>query len=275
MQNSKISFIGAGNMANSLIQGLLADGYAPKNIWATNTNSEQLNKLKRLNINISTDNRLAVNNTEIVILAVKPQVLKEVVTEIADLIREKRSLVISIAVAINLKTLQHYLQDNSIALIRCMPNTPALLKCGATGLLANSNCSSNQKKITESIFSSVGNVVWVNSDKEIDSVAALSGSGPAYFFLLMEALQNAGVKLGLAKETASLLSLQTALGAARMAVESNTSIEQLRQNVTSRGGTTQAALAVLEQNHFPELIKKAMEAAKRRAEELTNQFENP
>ena len=140
MKNSTISFIGAGNMATSLIKGLLKEGYLAKNIWATNNNLAQLNKLKRLNINLSADNRCAVKMADIVILAVKPQVLKSVVTEIADLIRENKPLVISIAVGINLKSLQNYLSNETAALIRCMPNTPALLACGATGLFANRYC---------------------------------------------------------------------------------------------------------------------------------------
>ena len=274
MKNLKVSFIGAGNMANSIIQGLLADGYEAKNIWATNTNLDKLNTLKNLNINISTDNCLAVSNADIVVLAVKPQVLKKVTIEIADLIRKKKPLVISLAAAINLKTLQNYLQDTAIAIIRSMPNTPALLKCGATGLFANSSCSQEQKKITESLFNSIGVIVWVNSDEEIDSIAALSGSGPAYFFLLIEALQNAGTKLGLSKETASSLSRQTALGAAYMATKSgNVTVEQLRKNVTSRGGTTQAAIEILEKGQFSKLIEKAMQTAKQRAGDLADEFQ--
>ena len=276
MKNLKIAFIGAGNMANSLIQGLLNNGYDANNIWASNTNVALLDHLKKLKIHTSTDNRLVAKAADVLVLAVKPQILKAVVTEMADLIREKKPLLISLAVGINLKTIHNYLQDDSISVIRCMPNTPALLGCGATGLFPNHHCSSSQKEVTEAIFRSVGIVVWCKQEEEIDIVAALSGSGPAYFFLLIEALQNAGTELGLSKETASLLSQQTAFGAARMAIESGgkESIEQLRQNVTSRGGTTQAALNVLEQANFCELIKKAMLAAKQRAEELAVQFEN-
>ena len=237
-----IGFIGAGNMANSLILGLLADGYDADHIWATNTTSEQLDNLKNLNIHTSTDNRLLVKQVDIVVLAVKPQVLKQVTAGIADLIQEKKPLVISIAAAINLKTLQAYLyskplnsiQDNTIPIVRCMPNTPALLGCGATGLLANSHCSALQKSIAESLFRSVGTVVWLKTEKEMDSVAALSGSGPAYFFLFIDALQKAGLELGLSKETATLLSLQTALGATRMAIESKKSIDELKQNSKSQ-----------------------------------------
>ena len=272
MKNSTISFIGAGNMATSLIKGLLKEGYLAKNIWATNNNLAQLNKLKRLNINLSADNRCAVKMADIVILAVKPQVLKSVVTEIADLIRENKPLVISIAVGINLKSLQNYLSNETAALIRCMPNTPALLACGATGLFANRYCSSAQKNAAELIFRSVGIVVCLAEEEQIDIVAALSGSGPAYFFLLMEVLQLAGIELGLSKENAALLTLQTALGAARMANESKQSIQQLKQNVTSPGGTTERALEILDNAHCPDLIKQAIKGAKERAEELAKCF---
>lgn len=276
MHNLKIAFIGAGNMASSLIRGLLNNGYDTKNIWASTTNVVSLNFLKKLKIHTSTNNRLVTKEADILVLAVKPQILKEVVSEIADLICEKKPLLISLAVGINLKTIQGYLQDDDLPIIRCMPNTPSLLGCGATGLFANRHCSSGQKEIAEELFRSVGIIVWCNLEKEIDIIAAISGSGPAYFFLLIEALQNAGIELGLSKETTSLLSQQTALGAARMAMESRgkESIEQLRENVTSPGGTTQAALKILEKGHFSELIKKAMLAAKLRAEELTDSFEN-
>lgn len=272
MKNTTISFIGAGNMATSLIKGLLKGGYLAKNIWATNNNSAQLNKLKRLNINLSSDNRCAVKMANIVILAVKPQVLKNVVTEIADLIQKKNPLVISIAAGINLKNLQNCLLNETAALIRCMPNTPALLACGATGLFANPYCSSAQKNAAELIFRSVGIVVWLTEEKQIDLVTALSGSGPAYFFLLMEALQQAGIELGLSKENATLLTQQTALGAARMANESKQSIQQLKQDITSPGGTTECALEILNNAHFSDLIKHAIKGAKERALELAKCF---
>lgn len=153
-----------------------------------------------------------------------------------------------------------------------MPNTPALLGCGATGLFANAYCSPTQKNAAESIFRSVGVNVWLTAENQVDSVAALSGSGPAYFFLLIEALQQAGIELGLSADNALLLTQQTALGAARMAIESKLSIEQLRKNVTSPGGTTQRAIEILNQAHFSELIKKAVMGAKGRAKELAEQF---
>lgn len=268
MQNLTISFIGAGNMAMSIIKGLLKENFPAKNIWATNNNREQLNKLKNLNINLTTDNQYAVQMADIVVLAVKPQVLKSVVVEIADQIQEKKPLVISIAVGINLNSLERYLSSQNIALIRCMPNMPALIGCGATGLFANQYCSKAQKDVAESIFHSVGTVAWLSKEEQIDVVAALSGSGPAYFFLFIASLEQAAVELGLAKETAHLLTLQTALGSARMAIESKKSITELRQQVTSPGGTTEQALKSLNNDHFSDIARKALKEAKSRAEEL-------
>ena len=272
MQNSIISFIGAGNMAISLIQGLLKKNYPAKNIWATNTNVERLNKLKNLNINLTTDNRYAAQMANIVVLTVKPQILKNVTLEIADLIQEKKPLVISIAVGINLKSLQLYLSSKALPVIRCMPNIPALIGCGATALFANLNCSIPQKNAAESIFRSVGTVVWLPKEEQIEVVAALSGSGPAYFFLFIEALEEAAVELGLSKEIANSLTLQTALGSARMAIESKKSLAELRHQVTSPGGTTERALEFLKTSHLPDIVKKALKEAQNRAEKLSKDF---
>jgi pyrroline-5-carboxylate reductase len=272
MQTSIISFIGAGNMATSLIQGLLKKNFPSKNIWATNKNMEQLDKLKNLNINLSINNRQAIQMANIVVLAVKPQILKTVIDEIADLIQEKKPLVISLAVGINLKNIALYFSNQSLAIIRCMPNTPALIGCGATGLFANQNCTVSQKKSAENLFQNVGITTWVSTEEKIDVVAALSGSGPAYFFLFMEALEEAAIELGLPKEKANLLTLQTALGSAQMAIRGEKSLAQLSQQVASPGGTTEQALKFLKTSGFPDTIKKALKIAKNRAEELTKEF---
>lgn len=272
MENLIISFIGAGNMATSLIKGLLKKHYPSRNIWATNNNIEQLNKLKKLNINLTADNRHAVQIADIVVLAVKPQILKTVAIEIADLIQEKKSLVISLAVGINLKNIELYLSSQSLAIIRCMPNTPALIGYGATGLFANQNCSVSQKSAAESLFQSVGITVWLSKEEQVDVVAALSGSGPAYFFLFMEALEEAAVELGISKENANLLTLQTALGSAQMAINRKKTLAELKKQVTSPGGTTEQALKFLKIAHFSDMVKKALKEAKNRAEELANEF---
>lgn len=272
MQYLIISFIGAGNMATSLIKGLLKKNYPAKNIWAANNNVEQLDKLKNLNINLTTDNRLAVQKADIVVLAVKPQKLKVVTNDITDQIQEKKPLIISLAVGINLKTLAVYLSSQSLPIIRCMPNTPALIGCGATGLFANQNCISSQKSAAENLFQSVGITIWLTTEEQIDVVAALSGSGPAYFFLFMEALEDAAIKLGLSKQNANLLTLQTALGSAQMAIKGEKSLAELRQQVTSPGGTTEQALKFLKTSRFPDIIKQALKEAKSRAEELNKEF---
>jgi pyrroline-5-carboxylate reductase len=273
MKNLKLGFIGAGNMAGCLIKGLLADGYAANNIWASTPNTAQLTQLQNLNIHTNQDNREIVKDLQVVVLTVKPQLVKKVVLEISGIIREKKPLVISIAAGINLKTLQSYLEDKTLSLIRCMPNTPTLLGCGATGLFANENCSTAQKNTAESLFRSVGITVWLNAEKQLNAVTALSGSGPAYFFSLIHALQRAAIELGFTAETAGLLIQQTALGAARMAMESNLPINELKQHVISPGGTTERALEVLDKGHFYEVVQEAVIAAKQRAEELTMQFQ--
>lgn len=271
MQHSIISFIGAGNMATSLIKGLLKKNYPSKNIWATNNNVEQLDKLKKLNINLTTDNRHAAKMADIIVLAVKPQILKTVCNEFTDLVQEKKPLVISLAVGINLTNIAHHLSSPSLAIIRCMPNTPALIGCGATGLFANQNCTPIQKNAAEILFQNVGITVWLSTEEQIDVVAALSGSGPAYFFLFMEALEESAIELGLSKDNANLLTLQTALGSAQMAIEGKKSLAELRRQVTSPGGTTEQALKFLKKSNFSDMIKKALKEAKNRAEELTNE----
>lgn len=272
MQNLTISFIGAGNMATSIINGLLKKNFPAKNIWATNNNSEQLNQLKSLNINLTTDNKTAVRRSTVVVLAVKPQILKSVALEIAKCMQERNPLVISIAVGIRLNHLENYLLNQNLALIRCMPNTPALIGCAATALFANPQCSLSQKKIAEFIFNAIGTVVWLSNEEQVDLVAALSGSGPAYFFLWMEALENAANELGLSKEMAHALTLQTALGSARMAIETKKNLTQLRQQVTSPGGTTEKAIESLNAAHLDDIIKKALTAAQNRAKELAQTF---
>lgn len=271
MRNTFITFIGAGNMANSLIGGLIADGYDPKRICAADPNLEKLKNLqKKFGINITTKNNEAVANANVIIFAVKPQILKIVATELSNFITEKKPLIISVAAMIPSTHIEKWLQN--AAIVRCMPNTPALIRCGATGLLANRYVTSEQKNLAESIMRAVGITVWVNNEEQIDIVTALSGSGPAYFFLLMEMLQQSAEKLGLPAETARLLTLQTALGAARLALESNEDVTTLRKQVTSPGGTTERAIGVLESGNIRELFFEALQAAQLRALELIKNF---
>ena len=274
MKTNKIGFIGGGNMASSLISGLIASGHAPEQIWVSDINPDTLNNLaKQLNVNTSANNNDVINAVDVVVLAVKPQTLSAVAQSVSALIQQKKSLVVSIAAGINQASLSRWLGVDT-AIVRCMPNTPALVLTGATALHANDKVTAEQCDLAENILRSVGIALWVEDEAELDAVTAVSGSGPAYYFLLMEAMEKAAVELGLSQETARLLVQQTALGAAKIALESAESPEQLRKRVTSPGGTTQQAIETFEQGGFIELVAKALHAARDRSIEMSKQMEN-
>jgi pyrroline-5-carboxylate reductase len=272
MQNNIITFIGAGNMAHSLIGGLIADGYSAAQLWATCPEAEMLQALRaQFAIHTTQNNAEGAQAADVVVFAVKPQVLKAVASEIASVIKTKNPLIVSIAAGVRENDIQRWL-GGDIAIVRCMPNTPALLKCGATGLYANTFVSAEQKDLAESILRAVGMTVWLTAENQLDAVTALSGSGPAYFFRLMETLIQGAEELGLPRETATLLTLQTALGAARMALESNEPVTELRKRVTSPGGTTERALQVLEEGNLIKLFADVLRAAQQRSIELGEVF---
>lgn len=272
MQNQTIGFIGAGNMAASLIGGLIEAGYAAEKIWASDLDNEKLNQLKqRYKININQDNKVIAKNVDVLVFAVKPQVMKQTAQDLQAAIKNKKTLIITIAAGIRSDDFQHWLGGNQ-AIIRCMPNTPALIQCGATALYSNSHVSEPQKNLAESLLRSVGITVWVTEESQLDIVTALSGSGPAYFFLIMESLEAAAIKLGLSAETAHLLTLQTTLGSAKMALESEHSLAELRKNVTSPGGTTERALQTLFSANIGSILHDTINAAKIRSAELAEQF---
>lgn len=274
MKTNKIGFIGGGNMASSLISGLIASGHAPEQIWVSDINPDTLTALKKqLNVNTSANNDDVINAVDVVVLAVKPQSLSAVAQSIAALVQQKKSLVVSIAAGINQKSLSRWLGADA-AIVRCMPNTPALVLTGATALHANNKVTGEQRDLAENILRSVGIALWVKDEAELDAVTAVSGSGPAYYFLLMEAMEKAALELGLSEGTARLLVQQTALGAAKIALESAESPEQLRKRVTSPGGTTQQAIETFEQGGFTELVSKALHAARDRSIEISKQMEN-
>jgi pyrroline-5-carboxylate reductase len=268
MQQTKITFIGAGNMASCLIGGLINSGYDPQDIWATNPTSIKLQKLaENYHIHTTQNNHFAVEQADIVIFCVKPQGLKEVAIDLAPAIQKHKPLIISIAAGITQQALQTWLGEN-LPMIRCMPNTPALVSCGTTGLYANNNVTEQQKINAESIFRSVGITLWLTQETDIDKITAISGSGPAYFFLMMEALEQSAIMLGFNSEQAHLLTLQTALGAARLALSNQVDLPTLRQQVTSPGGTTAAAIHLFEQSKIREIFSQAVQAAHQRAREL-------
>ena len=261
-------------MASSLISGLIASGHSPQQIWVSDISPDTLTALAaNLNVNTSASNDDIINEADVIVLAVKPQTLADVAKSIAPLIRQRKSLVVSIAAGISQKSLSNWLGADT-AIVRCMPNTPALVLTGATALHANDKVTAEQRDLAESILRSVGIALWVEDESELDAVTAVSGSGPAYYFLLMEAMEKAALELGLSETTARLLVQQTALGAAKIALESSESPEQLRKRVTSPGGTTQQAIETFQQGGFTELVSKALHAARDRSIEMSKQTEN-
>lgn len=275
MSNPTITFIGAGNMAAALIGGLIADGTEPQAIIATDPDESRRRSLAQTaGIQTLADNSEAVTRADIVVLAVKPQILEVVARDIAEAVQAHRPLVVSIAAGVRSDTLQRWL-GGDIALVRSMPNTPAMLQTGATALFATAAVDDEQRNQAESVMRAVGLAQWVEDEALMDAVTALSGSGPAYFFLVMEAMETAGVQLGLPAESARLLTLQTALGAARMAIESTDDPATLRHKVTSPGGTTEQALRQFEQDGLRAMFARALTAARDRSVELSRQLDNP
>lgn len=272
MKQQTLGFIGAGNMAGSLIAGLWADGYDPAKIWASDLDPEKLDALaSRFGINTTANNLAVVENAQVLVLAVKPQALREVALGMAATVQRCKPLIISLAAGVTEAAIDRWLGGGN-DIVRCMPNTPALVKTGATALHGNDNISDEQRSRAEAVLRAVGLAVWVEREELLDAVTALSGSGPAYFFLFMEAMEEAAVKLGLAPQTARLLTQQTALGAARLAIESDESPAELRRKVTSPGGTTERAIATFEDAGLRSLVLDAMRAAEARAVGLSKEL---
>jgi len=273
MSQTRIAFIGAGNMASALIGGLIADGTAKDSIIASDPNTDQRSHLHDSYGICTVDNNAeAISDADVVVLAVKPQLLQQVCNELSLHLKDKHRLIVSIAAGIRCSTMSKWL-NSDLPIVRCMPNTPAMLQAGATGLYATDNVINEQRDQAERILRAVGITLWVNEEADIDSVTAVSGSGPAYHFLMMEAMQAAAEKLGLPAETAKLLTLQTALGAARMALESQDDPATLRQKVTSPGGTTEQAILSFEENGLRDIFEQAMTAARDRSISLSEQFD--
>jgi pyrroline-5-carboxylate reductase len=272
MNNTILSFIGGGNMASSLIAGLVADGWNPASIRVSDSSSQQLERLSaRFPVITTTDNSDAAEGASVIVLAVKPQSMEGVARALAGNIARDNPLVISIAAGISEEALRQWLGGDT-AIVRCMPNTPAMVQSGATAMYANPFVTDDQRSIAESILRAVGIVIWVDDEAVMHAVTALSGSGPAYIFLFIEHIQAAGRELGLSEETAHLLALQTVFGAAKMALESPDDAATLRQQVTSPGGTTERAIEVFSEGGFKELVNKALHAAAERSRELVKGF---
>jgi len=272
MKTQQIGFIGGGNMASSLIGGLVSNDYPADKITVADLDADKLRYLNEtFGVNTTLDSNSLVLQSDIVVLAVKPQHMQSVADSIAASAQQKKPVMVSIAAGIRIAALERWL-GGDLAVVRCMPNTPALVETGATGLFANTQVGVEQKDQVESLMRAVGVAVWVAEEGDLDTVTALSGSGPAYFFMVMEALEAAAVEAGLDQKTAQLLTQETALGAAKMALESTESTAVLRQRVTSPGGTTERAIEVLEAEGLRAALQQALIAAKDRSIELSDEL---
>ena len=260
-------------MASSFIGGLISSSEQSDNILVAEPSAEQRKQLtQQFDIQTTEDNTDALN-ADVVVLAVKPQLIQVVCRALAEELGKtnKQTLFISIAAGVRSADIDRWLGGNQ-AIVRCMPNTPSLLQVGATGLYANKKVNDSQKSLAENILQAVGITLWVNAEDELDAVTAVSGSGPAYFFLLMEAMQQAGIKLGLKEEIAEKLVLQTALGAALMANNSDVNAATLRERVTSKGGTTEQAIKSFQNSNFEKLVETALKAANDRSQTLADEL---
>ena len=260
-------------MANSLIRGLIAKGTAAEHLWAADLDTDKLGLLARdCGIHTGGNSEIAAK-ADVIVLAVKPQVMRDACRTLAADLDGRRPLVISIAAGITTAHLENWLGEDT-AIVRCMPNTPALVGMGASGLFANSKVSSEQRQLAEDVMSAVGFVSWVTQDSDIDIVTAVSGSGPAYFFLFMEAMQASAVEMGLSEELARELTYHTAAGAAALARSSADDIATLRRKVTSPGGTTEQAILQFENGDLRGLVSAALNAARTRSVELAEETDN-
>jgi len=271
MNDYSIAFIGAGNMASSLIRGLLQQGFQPATIAAADPSPACRDALADTGIRLSDNNEAILADADVVVLAVKPQVIPQLLPGLAPVLQRRRPLLISIAAGIRSDSLRRWV-GTGIPIVRCMPNTPALVGAGATGLFAAVDVSDAQRHRADTILAAVGVNTWVGDEGLLDAVTAVSGSGPAYFFLFMEAMIDAGTRLGLAPEQASILVRQTALGAARMALEGTDEVAELRRKVTSPGGTTERAVQAFEAGRLRALVDQALVDCAHRSAELAREL---
>ncbi|MDA7816059.1 pyrroline-5-carboxylate reductase [Porticoccaceae bacterium] len=268
---NSIAFIGGGNMASCIISGMVANDFDPRQILVGTPSQSTRDRLSAATgATTMADNHQAAARADIVVLAVKPKMMRQVVMDLASALTH-RPIIISVAAGIPVAALKQWL-GSDMPVIRAMPNTPSMIQAGATGLFTQSDLTTEQRSLVDQIFQAIGYSCWVDSEELIDAVIAVSGSGPAYFFLVLEAMQKIAQELGLPKQTAQELSLHTALGASRMAMESGISAAELRDQVTSPGGTTQAAIKSFQQHGLEDIFRTAMTSAVARAQEMSKDF---
>ncbi|MCG3843343.1 pyrroline-5-carboxylate reductase [Psychrobacter sp. Ps1] len=272
LDNKKISFIGGGNMAQALISGLVGCGIKPNLITVADPSSDAREQLAAKGLNTvdpMTDPKSAVIGADIVVLAVKPQMMKVVVSAFADVLDTQ--LIISVAAGLSTDLLSNMLGGYS-NIVRAMPNTPSMIQMGATGLYGTDNISAEQKQLATAVMEASGLVMWVDDEEHMHAVTAVSGSAPAYMFYFIESMVDGAVALGLDKEQASALAMQTMLGAAKMAMNSDDAPAELRRKVTSPNGTTQAAVESMQANDIGRQISEAMQACYDRSQALSEEM---
>ncbi|MGO2505091.1 MAG: pyrroline-5-carboxylate reductase [Psychrobacter alimentarius] len=272
LDNKKISFIGGGNMAQALISGLIGCGIQPNLITVADPNLSVREQLAAKGLNTvdpTADANAAVIDADIVVLAVKPQVMKAVIGAFADALSTQ--LVISVAAGLSTELLSNMLNGYR-NIVRAMPNTPAMIQMGATGLYGTDNISAEQKQLATAVMEASGLVMWVEDEAHMHAVTAVSGSAPAYMFYFIESMVDKGIALGLDTEQASALALQTMIGAAKMALDSEDAPAELRRKVTSPNGTTQAAIESMQANNIGRQIGEAMQACYDRSQALSEEM---
>ena len=266
--NCNICFIGGGNMAQALIGGLISRGLPATRITVSDPVEMIRQLLQEKDVHVTEDNVAAIRDADVVVLAVKPQVLSSILLSLHGLLEGK--LLISIVAGAEISTITKLTGIERV--VRVMPNTPALVQTGAHGLFAHESVSVKDRELASQILAATGLTIWVNTEAQIDAVTAVSGSGPAYFFYMMESMIRAGKNMGLDEKVATALTLQTALGAAQMAITSSNTPSELRKNVTSPNGTTQAALEVFDRAQISQNIQTALAAAQKRSQELAQEL---
>jgi len=275
MSTTRLAFLGGGNMGRALIGGLLRHGTRPEHIWVGESVDSAREALSRdFGVHSTADNVAAVENATLVVLAVKPQVAGAVLAPLQTMLSRSRPVVVSVAAGIRIDSLQHWCGAD-VPVVRAMPNRPALQGAGATGLFAHESVSTVQRAAAERVMQAVGEVVWVRAEEELDVVTALSGSGPAYFFLLAELMTRSAIELGLEPATARRLALATLHGSGQLAFASDGDLARMRAEVTSKGGTTEAAIRTFESADLAGIVARAMQAATRRGRDMAAEFGTP
>lgn len=270
------AFIGAGNMSGAILGGMVNGGINPQNIIATNRTKEKQQALhQKFGIQTELDNKAAIELADVIILGVKPQMMLGMLRELVEQgIDFSKKLIVTVAAGLTVNRYTDII--GNVRIVRCMPNTPSLVGLGVSGLFCGTDTShyssdiiEQDKQITSFMFDAVGQTVWLEKEAQIDDIAAVSGSGPAYFFLFMQHMADKAVQLGFDRQTADQIVLQTALGSAQMAAKSDDSFEQLRINVTSPGGSTAEAIRAFNDNNLDDIVASALDSAVARAKEMS------